>query len=181
MMPAGLDSAQQTSSMWRWDGRAGRHERPSRHLALTWRRLCRQLLGLGWYAALWLVLLSATAVVLLVEAVPIAVPNQALAASVAAVAGIVGLVLLYLGVVRFLAFGRTLDLFVGIGFGVLALANLAVRLTTLALVPDATWAAAPVLLLLLRAVSTVLFLIPLAYPGREIDHERRARYALDVG
>jgi signal transduction histidine kinase len=129
----------------------------------------------------WVVLLVVSAVMILSEAIPVAGPSAPLAASVATLAGVVGLVLLYLGVVRFLAFGRALDLFLGIGFGALALANLAVRLATLALAPEATWVAAPMLLLLLRTVSAVLFLVPLARPGREVEGERRIRYAVEVG
>ena len=141
----------------------------------------RRSAGLRRYAALWLALLVLSTVVLFAETIAVAAPSPPLAASVAAVAGVVGLVLLYLGVVRFLAFGRTLDLFVGIAFGVLALANLAVRLATLALAPDATWIAAPLLLLLLRTTSALLVLVPLLRPGPAIERGGRIRYALRVG
>ncbi|MDP8923371.1 MAG: histidine kinase [Chloroflexota bacterium] len=135
--------------------------------------------AVGRYLALWAALLALSALIVILPGVPVAWSNPMLAASVATLAGVVGLVLLYLGVVRFLAFGRPVDLYFGLGFGVLALANLAVRLSALAL--DASWAAAPWLLLLLRALTVALFLLPLARPGREIEPDRRARYALGLG
>ena len=170
-MPAG-------TAVMRWDNRG---ERSPRDGALTLGAADRRSAWFRRHAALWLVLLVLSTAVVLAEPIPLAGPSPALAASVAAVAGVVGLVLLYLGVVRFLAFGRALDLFVGIAFGVLALANLAVRLATLALAPDATWVAAPLLLLLLRAMSALFILVPLIHPGPAIERGRRARYALRVG
>jgi signal transduction histidine kinase len=166
----------------RWDNRGAHHgERSPRDGALALGAADRRSAWFRRYAALWLVLLVLSTAVVLAESIPVAGPSPPLAASVAAVAGVVGLVLLHLGVVRFLAFGRTLDLFVGIAFGVLALANLAVRLATLALAPDAMWVAAPLLLLLLRALSALFLLVPLIRPGSAIERGRRVPYALRVG
>ena len=173
-MPAG-------TAVMRWDNRgADRGERSPRDGALTLGAADRRSAWFRRHAALWLVLLVLSTAVVLAEPIPVAGPSPPLAASVAAVAGVVGLVLLYLGVVRFLAFGRALDLFVGIAFGVLALANLAVRLATLALAPDATWVAAP-LLLFLRMMSALLLLVPLIRPGPAIERGQRGPYALRVG
>lgn len=92
-------------------------------------------LGLPWHAALWVALVGLSSVLLLMPSVPVAGRNPLLAVAIGTTAAFVGLALLQLGTLRFLAFGRRVDLFTGAGFGVLALVNLVVT-------ADQVWRAA---------------------------------------
>lgn len=139
-----------------------------------WPRLAR-------YVALWLGLgvLSAAFVA---AGLPIAGPNAVLAVAVATFSGMVGLALLHLGILRFMIFGRALELIVGAAFGCLALANLAVRIV----IPASR--RLPVtedtgldLLLLVGVLSAGLFLAGLTIGNRSIDRPRRARFATRLG
>ena len=136
----------------------------------------------GRYAPLWLALLVLSAVVVLEDDVPIAAPNPPLAVASATLAGVAGLALLYLGAQRFRLFGRPLDLFGGGGFGVLAVANIAVRIA----VPAAR--TSPILedagldaLLFLHAVAAVLFALPLLSGRSVVAPADRRRYARRAG
>ena len=74
----------------------------------------------GVWAVLALVSVAGTAH----PAIPVAVSDPPLAVGAAAVSTVVGAALVQLEVLRFRAFGRPLDLLVGVGFGMSALANL---------------------------------------------------------
>jgi signal transduction histidine kinase len=75
----------------------------------------------------WLALTLVSVVLLVDGSQPVAWPSPVLAFATATVSGVVGLALLQLGTLRYTVFGRSLDLFTGLGFGTLALANLGVR------------------------------------------------------
>ena len=138
--------------------------------------------GVRRYAVLWLLLLAVSAVVVPVDALPVAAPNPLLAVAVATLAGVIGSVLVYLGTLRFLAFGRRLDLYAGAAFGVLALTNLGVRV-----IPPSTGVEPPhpdaslYLILLLRTLAAVLLLVGLVDRGVPVAPERRARRARLLG
>jgi len=113
----------------------------------------------GRYIALWLLLALISAILVTVPELPVAIYEPHLSAAVGAVAGVIGLALLQLGLLRFRLLHRTLDLHAGLAFGVLALGNL-----------FDVWASGPTeagklrldtsiyLLLLSRATAAVLFL-----------------------
>jgi signal transduction histidine kinase len=114
----------------------------------------------------------------------VAVSNPLLLVGAATLNGAVGLGLFHLGLVRFWAFGRPLDLCVGLAFATLALANLGLRV----LGPVAAvgllrppFEAHLLLLLLTQALAIVLFLVGVIDPDLVIEPVRRRAYALRVG
>lgn len=92
----------------------------------------RRVVALSTHATLWFVLIQALVVVLVVPDAPVATSNPTLAVTLSTLAGVVGLVLVQIGVVRFLVLGYPIDLFAGLAFAPLALANLGVRVLALA-------------------------------------------------
>ena len=147
----------------------------------VWRLAAWHARAAGRHAPLWLVLLALSALVVLTDDVPIAAANPPLAVASATLTGVAGLALLYLGALRFRLFGRPLDLFVGGGFGVLAVANIVLRVAVPAV------GGVPVredvdlhLLLFLRAVAAGLFFIPLLRPRAVVPPGDRRRYAARV-
>jgi signal transduction histidine kinase len=89
----------------------------------TWlaRRLDRLVLV---RASLWWLAVAASAATLRLLVMPVAVLEPAYAGAMSIVAGVVGVALLQLGLLRFYALGRPLDLLVGVGFGTTAVGNL---------------------------------------------------------
>jgi signal transduction histidine kinase len=129
-------------------------------------------------AVLWLLLLGVSAIIILATDIPVAGPNRELAATVGTLAGVVGLALLYLSTLRFLAFGRPLDLCVGLAFGTLALANLLVRIVAPAVrIEPPRLEVGLYLLLVLHAVAALLFFIPLLRAKVVVEPRTRRRYA----
>ena len=80
--------------------------------------------SLWWYVCLWLLLACVTATVLAFREIPSAVYEPRVSIAVGSVSGVVGLALLQLGVLRFRALRRGIDLYTGMAFGALAIANL---------------------------------------------------------
>jgi signal transduction histidine kinase len=130
------------------------------------------------YIRLWLALavLSLTVVVL---PVPIGMSSRPLAIGIAAAYAAVGLGLLHIGLLRFGALGSLLDLFAGLGFGTLALANLTIRLLA-PLAGDLRLELALALLLLTEALAASLFLAGLICPREPVASEQRRLLALAV-
>jgi signal transduction histidine kinase len=134
------------------------------------------------YAALWLALLLGTAAIALLPDVPVAAPNPRLAVAVATVAGAVGLALLHLGALRYGILGHPLDLFAGLAFGTLALANLVVRLAAPITGADlGQLETAAFLLLFSRTAAALLFLVGLIYPHAIIQPDERRRVGWRLG
>ena len=133
------------------------------------------------FLALWLGLLGLSAI-LIFSALPVAAPNPLLAVAIAALAGPVGLALLYLGTLRFLVLGRPSDLCAGAAFGTLALTNLVVR--TIAPISGATPAPAETslsLILMLRGLAAGLFVGGLLYGGAAVVRAQRRAVVLMLG
>jgi signal transduction histidine kinase len=117
----------------------------------------------GRYAALWVALTCVTAVLVLVPSLPVAIYESRLSIAVGSVSGVIGLALLQLGLLRFRVLRRPIDLYAGLGFGVLALSNMFavwVRLPTGA--GDPPLEPGAYFLLLARAMAAALFLYGLA-------------------
>jgi signal transduction histidine kinase len=135
--------------------------------------------GTPWYVGLWSVLLVMSAAVALVPGIPVAVPNPLLAVGLATLAGAVGLALLQLGLVRFFISGGPLDLFVGLAFGTLALANLGIRVLGPVMGTEAVHGETNLALILLtRALAAGLFLAGLARSDRVIEADQRRGFTL---
>lgn len=131
----------------------------------------------GLYGLLLLVLLLLSTIIVLDDQIPIAGPNPTLAVAEATLAGVVGLALFYLGLLRFRIFGRPLDLAIGIGFGTLALANLVIRVALPASTADPTQQEPSLYLrLFLRAVAAVLFCLPVLQPYTVVPPHQQRRY-----
>jgi signal transduction histidine kinase len=115
------------------------------------------------YVALWLVLASITAIVILVPSVPVAMYQPRLSVAIGAVSGVIGLALLQLGLLRFRVLRRPIDLYVGLAFGVLATSDLfaavAASPVSVGIVPLEN---AYYFILLARAAAVALFLSGLA-------------------
>jgi signal transduction histidine kinase len=152
-------------------------------LSLSWRLLLARLseAGPARYIALWLVLLLASALIVVPPEVPIAGPNPLLAAAVALLAAAVGLALLQLGLLRFFALGDSTDLLVGFAFGTLAMANLFVRVLSpvVGLEPSRLEVGLS-LLLFNRMVAGLLFLAGLVH-SPPVPRHRRRRAVLLLG
>jgi signal transduction histidine kinase len=97
----------------------------------------------------------------------------------AATDGAVGVALLQLGLLRFGAFGNPLDLFAGLAFGTLALANLGVRLLA-PLGGELRFETALALLVLTQALAAILFLAGLGLSGNQVPREQRRALALGL-
>ena len=114
------------------------------------------------YVALWIALSCVTAILVLAPGLPVAIYDPRLSVAAGSVIGAIGLALLQLGLLRFKVLHQRIDLYAGLGFGVLAFSNL-----------FAAWAA-PIIgsefalermtyfLLLARAMAAALFLRGLA-------------------
>jgi signal transduction histidine kinase len=137
-------------------------------------------LGPRAYVALWLVLTAISLVLVLVPGIPIAGRSPGLAVLVATINGAVGLWLLQLRVLRFSVLGFALDLFVGLAFGALALANLLVRMLVAVTTPETSVETSVALFLVARVVAGLLFLASLALADDVIPVEGRAWYGLRV-
>ena len=138
--------------------------------------------GLRWYLALWCALLLVSALVVLSPLVPVALPNSSLSVGLATLAATVGLALLQLGLLRFYAFGRLLDLFAGLAFGTLALANLVVRvLGPAAGLQPAQAETSLVLIFFARTVAAALFFAGLARLGEVVVPGQRRWFGLAGG
>src|SRR5262245_14355255 len=69
--------------------------------------------GASLRVVLWAILLAISLAVLLVPNLPVATPSPMLAVAVATMVGAVGLALVHLSTLRYVIFGRPLDLFIG--------------------------------------------------------------------
>ena len=115
------------------------------------------------HAALWLILAGITALLVLTPGVSVAIYEPRLSIAVGSVCGVIGLALLQLGVARFKVLRRPLDLYTGLGFGVLAIKNLFAAWAPLrADDAERSLERAASFLLLLHAVAAALFLYGLA-------------------
>lgn len=113
-------------------------------------------LDLRWHLALWTVLGTAWLAIVLNPSLPVAARDPALATLIATLASSVGLALMQLGRTRFLVLGHRIDLFAGVAFGVLALANV-IQLLGLLFGPDSFGLrGGPPLVLLLYVLAPVL-------------------------
>lgn len=132
-----------------------------------------------WYAALLFLLAAASAAVVLTPDIPVAVHNPPLALATAMLAAAVGLALLQLGLQRFSVLGHRLDLFCGLAFGTLALANLVVRvLQPIAGVEPVGVETTLAMLLLSRVIAVAMFLVGLDQASAVVASGARARMAL---
>jgi signal transduction histidine kinase len=129
------------------------------------------------YVALWLVLASITAIVILVPSVPVAMYQPRLSVAIGAVSGVIGLGLLQLGLLRFRVLRRPIDLYVGLAFGVLATSDLfaavAASPVSVGIVPLEN---AYYFILLARAAAVALFLSGLAS-----THETHGAWSTWIG
>jgi signal transduction histidine kinase len=115
------------------------------------------------YAALWVALAGVTLIVAFLPQIPEAVREPRLSAAIGTVSGVIGLSLLQLGILRFKALRRPIDLHAGLGFGVLAVSNLfAVWVNTSADYDVGWFERATYFVILVRAMAAVLFLSGLA-------------------
>jgi signal transduction histidine kinase len=151
-------------------GRTALVERPRPGVSLSVRRRRA--------VSCWLGLLGLATVLMLSGNVLVAGPNRDVATIIATLAGAVGSALLYLGTVRFLIFGRPLDICIGLAFGSLALADLLVNLVVPAVgLTPARGEVGLYLLLVFHAVAALLFFIPLLRAEAVIGARYRWRYA----
>jgi len=129
------------------------------------------------YVALWLVLASITAIVILVPSVPVAMYQPRLSVAIGAVSGVIGLGLLQLGFLRFRVLRQPIDLYVGLAFGVLATSDLfAAVAASPALVGIVPLENAFYFILLTRAAAVALFLSGLAS-----THETHGAWSTWIG
>ena len=135
-----------------------------------------------WYLALWCALFLVSAAVVVSPDIPVAVPNPLLSVGLSTLAGAVGLALLQLGLLRFDAFGRPLDLFAGLAFGTLGLANLLVRVLgpAVGFYPGQSETGFA-LVLFARTLAAGLFLAALVRLDEVIGAGQRRRFALVAG
>jgi hypothetical protein len=113
-------------------------------------------LDLRWHVALWAVLGSVWLAIVLNPSLPVAARDPALATLIATLASSVGLALMQLGRTRFLVLGQRIDLFAGVAFGLLALANV-IQLLGLLFGQDSFGVrGGPALVLLLYLLAPVL-------------------------
>ncbi|MDQ3810377.1 MAG: histidine kinase [Chloroflexota bacterium] len=141
----------------------------------------RQLRGRRRYVLLWSCLVVLSLVAILVPGASVAVSNPLLSVALATLDGVVGLAVCQLGLLRFLVFGRRLDLFAGLGFGVLAVADLGIWLLGLLIGHGPTASDVSLLLMQLsRGLAAGLFLIGVSDPERVVAPERRRRMALST-
>src|SRR5919199_6948926 len=80
-------------------------------------------LDLRWHLGLWVALGAVWLTIVLNPSLPVAARDPSLATLIATLASSVGLALMQLGRTRFLVLGQRIDLFAGVAFGVLAIAN----------------------------------------------------------
>jgi signal transduction histidine kinase len=138
--------------------------------------------GLRWCLALSCALLVVSTVLVLSPFIPVALPNSSLSVGLATLAATVGLALLQLGLLRFYAFGRLLDLFAGLAFGTLALANLVVRvLGPAAALQPAHSETTLLLIFFARMVATTLFFAGLARLDKVVVPGQRRRFGVAGG
>jgi signal transduction histidine kinase len=129
------------------------------------------------YAALWLALGCVTVISVLSPRVPVAVHEPRLSLALGSVSGVVGLALLQLGLLRFRALRRPIDLYAGLAFGVLALSNVFAVCAPLpvdggmAVLEDGTY-----FLLLSRASAAVLFMCGVLTPATCKDRANWPRW-----
>ncbi len=137
---------------------------------------------LAWHVALWGLLAAASALLLLLPDLPVAGSNPLLAVALATMAGVIGLSLLLLGTLRYLIFGRPNDLYVGLGFGVLAVVNLLVGVHEAAWpLPLLTAPTGAYLSLGAHMLSALLFLLGLIQARVVVPPARRRAGAWRVG
>jgi signal transduction histidine kinase len=134
------------------------------------------------YLALWCALLLVSAAVVVSPDIPVAVPNPPLSVGLSTLAGAVGLALLQLGLLRFDAFGRPLDLFAGLAFGTLGLANLVVRVLgpAVGFYPGQSETSFA-FVLFARTLAAGLFVAALVRLDEVVVAGQRRRFALFVG
>lgn len=134
------------------------------------------------HAALWAVMVLATVVVFAGPPFPVAVRHPLLAMAIAATCTVVGLALAQLGTLRFIVFGRLLDLFAGLGFGALALGTLLPSLLgSLAFAELADTQSSGYVRLAMEVAAGLLFLLGLARPARATPLLRRRELAWRIG
>ncbi|HEX3244836.1 MAG TPA: ATP-binding protein [Chloroflexota bacterium] len=136
-------------------------------------------LGPRWFLAFWFALAVLSAVFMLDGSrVPVAWSSPTLAFAEATLSGVIGLALLQLGVLRYMVFGRQLDVFAGLGFGVLALANLGVRAPGSLSQSEPAWLEIGLsLLLFLRMAAAGVFLVGLTRWDAVVSPGARAQFA----
>src|SRR5919199_1547906 len=108
---------------------------------------------------------------------PIAMFNPQLAVAMAATDAAIGVMLLQLGLLRFGALGSLLDLLAGLGFGTLALANLVVRVVSVA-TGGLRFEIGLGLLLLSQMLAAILFLAGLVFGQHRVPPEQRRAVAV---
>jgi signal transduction histidine kinase len=135
------------------------------------------------HAGLWLVLAGITALLALVEGLPIAVYEPRLSVAVHSVCGILGLGLLQLGVLRYLEIRRPVDVHVALAFGVLGVSNLYAAAIPLVVTPQSSvFERGAYFLLLTHTAAAALFLSGLAIlPARTNTSTRMSKFGLACG
>jgi signal transduction histidine kinase len=130
---------------------------------------------------LGLVLVLTSAVIIVVPSLAIAWYHPLFAIVIAALAGVVGLAVLQLGLWRFLILGRPLDACVGLAFGVLASTNLVVQvIIPIAGVTPPVARVSLTLLLMGRLLAAGLLLVGLYREDQLIESGKRTRFALGL-
>src|SRR5919199_2577064 len=132
-------------------------------------------LDLRWHLGLWVALGAVWLTIVLNPVLPVAARDPALATLIATLASSVCLALMQLGRTRFLVLGQRIDLFAGVAFGVLALANV-IQLLGLLFAQDSfgLHGGAP-LILLLYVVAPVLLVAGLFRVGAAVPAAARNR------
>jgi signal transduction histidine kinase len=140
-----------------------------------WGRANRQVLAqLAWTLAGGL-----TLVVALNRDAYVAIWFPAVSTAISAVAATVGLTLFQLGVLHFRSVGRLLDLLVGIGFGILGIANVVCGfISATSDVPVSNVRAGSLIMLFAQAVATAFIGLAVIQPRRVVPIGERARVAL---
>jgi signal transduction histidine kinase len=129
--------------------------------------------------ALWWLAGTATVVVALFPGVHVASWRPSVATAICAVAASIGLMLFQLGVLHFRAVGRPLELLVGIGFGVLGVANvICAVLASESEVPIARLQFGSQVMLCAHTLADAMFAIAVLDPGRRLLLPKRAQFAL---
>lgn len=140
--------------------------------------------GLAWHALVWGLLSASLLGLLLSPQMPVAGRNPLLAVATATTAGVVGLALLQLGLLRFRTFGQPVDVLAGLAFGILAAASLAQVLGLATGVPHGL-APGPAVYLVLwqRFVAAALLAlgVALAHHARPVPPPARQRWLLRTG
>jgi signal transduction histidine kinase len=133
----------------------------------------------AWMVALYVALFGLSALIVGLPDIPVSFPNPLVSMSLATLAGVVGLALFQLGLLRFDLFGRALDLFSGLAFGTLALANVLLRvLGPIAGKEAAHYEANLHLVLFARILAAALFLVGLTWSAQAIEPHRRRPFAV---